>query len=160
MLAAWLSRVPTVLQEQNAVLGRANRFLAGRVTAIAGGQRRLVGGEALAGKLVHTGTPVRDAVRAAAVIPYEPPDPGGEFRLLVVGGSQDARILAERVPPALAALPPSFRVRLKLVQQCRPEDLAEVQRHYEAAGISAELQPFFPDLARRIADSHLVISRS
>lgn len=160
MLAASLARVPTIIHDQNAVLGRANRFLAPRMDRIATSSGRVRLAEDLRGKAVETGNPIRDAVLEAARRPYPPLEAGGPLRLLVFGGSQGARFLSEVVPAALERLPAELRARLVLVQQCRPEDLEAVRAAYARLGVVAELQPFFRDLPLRIAESHLVISRS
>jgi UDP-N-acetylglucosamine--N-acetylmuramyl-(pentapeptide) pyrophosphoryl-undecaprenol N-acetylglucosamine transferase len=161
MLAATRAKVPTIIHDQNAVLGRANRFLAARVTAIAtsfdkvGGTGRLIGD-----RVVETGNPVRAAVLEAARVPYPERGAADPFRLLVFGGSQGARFMSDLVPPAVAALSPELRGRLRIVQQCRAEDLGRVTEAYKAAGVAAELQPFFRDMPARIASSHLVVCRS
>lgn len=158
LLAASLRGVPTVVHEANAVMGRANRFLARRTTAVATSfaTTRLLDDPA---KAVTTGNPVRPRVVAAAG-PYDVPAAGGPFRLVVFGGSQGARVFSELVPPALALLPPELRARLRLVQQVRPEDMARVRAGYSELGIEAELLSFFPDLPERIAGAHLVVCRS
>lgn len=160
MLAARLTRTPSVLHEQNAVMGRANRMLARGVTAIAESFAATCAGTRFAEKAVHTGNPVRGAVLAAAATPYEAPQAGGEWRLLVFGGSQGARFFSDAMPEALAMLAPADRARLRLVQQCRPEDLERVRAAYDRLGITAELAEFFTDMPARIAASHLVICRS
>lgn len=161
MLAAARAKVPTVIHDQNAVLGRANRFLSSRVTAIATSFDKVGGTEKVIGdRIVETGNPVRAAVIAAAKTPYPPTGAGDPFRLLVFGGSQGARFMSDLVPPAIAALAPELRARLRIVQQCRAEDLDRVSAAYQAAGIAAELQPFFRDMPARIAASHLVVCRS
>lgn len=160
MLAATWAKVPTVVHEQNAVLGRANRFLASRVTRIATSFAHVGGAEALAAKIVQTGNPVRAAVRAAAATPYPERTAVDPFRLLVFGGSQGARFLSDIVPAAIAALPPEVLGRISVVQQCRPEDVARVRQAYDLLGVAAELQPFFADMPARIAEAHLVVSRS
>jgi UDP-N-acetylglucosamine--N-acetylmuramyl-(pentapeptide) pyrophosphoryl-undecaprenol N-acetylglucosamine transferase len=161
LLAARLAGIPSVLHEQNAVMGRANRMLAGRVDAIALSFERTIHVEgALAAKARHTGNPVRDAVIAAAATPYPPLAADGPFQLLVFGGSQGARYFSDLLPPALAQLPGDVRGRLRVVQQCREEDLARVEAAYRAAGIVSNLSTFFPDLPGIIANSHLVIARS
>jgi UDP-N-acetylglucosamine--N-acetylmuramyl-(pentapeptide) pyrophosphoryl-undecaprenol N-acetylglucosamine transferase len=161
VLAATLRRVPTIIHEQNAVMGRANKLLAPRVSRIAltfsGVLDRM---PALAGKAAHTGNPVRPAVAAAAATPYPALQSDGLFRLLVFGGSQGARIMAEIVPAAIERLDPALRVRLLLAQQARSEDMAQVRQNYARLNISAEVAPFFPDLPARIAAAHLVVSRS
>ncbi len=160
VLAATLLGVPSLIHEQNGVLGRANRLLAPRVTAIGTGFAAVKGlGGALAAKVRHVGNPIRPAVLAAAT-PYEGPQPGGEFRLLVTGGSQGARVMTDVVPAAAARLPADLRARLSVVQQARGEDLERAKAAYAAAGIAAEVEPFFGDLPARIARAHLVIGRA
>jgi UDP-N-acetylglucosamine--N-acetylmuramyl-(pentapeptide) pyrophosphoryl-undecaprenol N-acetylglucosamine transferase len=109
---------------------------------------------------VLVGNPVRDRVRAVAGIPYPELQPGGPLRLLVFGGSQGARALADLVPPAIAELSPELRARLRVTQQCRPEDLDRVAESYRQAKVNVELRAFFDDLPERMAAAHLVISRS
>jgi UDP-N-acetylglucosamine--N-acetylmuramyl-(pentapeptide) pyrophosphoryl-undecaprenol N-acetylglucosamine transferase len=147
-------RPPVVLHEQNAVLGRANRFLARHADILAlsfEGTERVPETAAT----VVTGNPVRPAIRE---MPYTPPR--DVLRLLVLGGSLGARVFSDVVPPALVALPEPIRSRLSVVQQCRAEDLDRVQAAYHAAGITAELATFFPDVAERLAVAHLVIARA
>ncbi|MBB5753021.1 undecaprenyldiphospho-muramoylpentapeptide beta-N-acetylglucosaminyltransferase [Prosthecomicrobium pneumaticum] len=160
MLAAARSGVPTVIHDANAVLGRANRLLARGATAIATSFETVGHGEAYRAKTVMTGNPVRLAVRDAAEAPYPSTAPGEPLRLVVFGGSQGARFFSELLPAALGLLSAGERARLKLVQQCRPEDLEGVRKAYREQGVSAELGPFFRDLPRRIAGAHLVLSRS
>ncbi|GAB4072092.1 undecaprenyldiphospho-muramoylpentapeptide beta-N-acetylglucosaminyltransferase [Ancylobacter sonchi] len=161
LLAGTLSGRPTLIHEANGVMGRANRLLAPRVTAIALGYPDAVAGDAaLNAKAHHTGNPVRPAVQAAARVPFEPPAPGGAFRLLVFGGSQGARIMSEIVPPAVEKLSPALRTRLRITQQCRTEDMAAARATYDRLGVSAELAPFFDDLPARMALAHLVVARS
>ena len=161
MVAATMAHRPTVIHEQNAVLGRANRLLAGRVDRIATSFPQVAHIEArLADRLVHTGMPVRAAVAALGGTPYPTPAPDGPLRLLVLGGSQGARVLSEVVPAALARLPDDLRPRLEVAQQCRPEDLAGVEQAYRDSGIRATLASFFADAPERIAQAHLVIARA
>lgn len=160
LLAASLMGYPTVLHEQNAVMGRANRFLAGRVNRIATGfPQRAGAGAAITAKSVHTGNPVRPAVIAAALQDY-PSFEDGVLRLLVTGGSQGARVMSDVVPAAMALLNADERARLRLVQQARGEDEARVREAYAGLGFEGEVAPFFADLPARIAASHLVIARS
>jgi len=150
-------RPPVILHEQNAVLGRANRFLAHHADALALSFAATDLVPAVAARVV-TGNPVRAAIAALAELPYAPPT--GTLRLLVLGGSLGARVFSDVVPPALAALPESLRSRLAVVQQCRAEDLARVRAAYASAGIAAELATFFPDVAEKLAAAHLVIARA
>jgi len=160
VLAAGLRRIPSVIHEQNGVMGRANRLLAPRVTAIATSFAGVVDADpALAAKATRTGNPLRPAV-LAAIAPYAPPEPNGPLRLLAFGGSQGARIMSDVVPPAVERLDPAVRARLSVVQQARPEDLERVRATYARLGVAAEVAPFFQDLPARIAAAHLVVSRS
>lgn len=161
LVAARMLGIPTLIHEQNAVLGRANRALAGKASAIATSFRktRFLDG-ALADKARFTGNPVRDVVIEAARTPYPELAPGGPLKLLVFGGSQGARFFSELVPPALATLPASLRQRLKVVLQARAEDVSQVTAETAAAEVNAEIATFFKDLPRIMADSHLVIARA
>jgi UDP-N-acetylglucosamine--N-acetylmuramyl-(pentapeptide) pyrophosphoryl-undecaprenol N-acetylglucosamine transferase len=159
VLAAVWRGVPSLIHDANAVIGRANRLLAPRVTAIGTTFPDVFGGEpALAAKATLTGNPVRPAVVAAAATPY--PAPSDRLKLLVFGGSQGARIMADIVPPALELLEAALRPRLLIVQQARQEDLDRVRATYASLSVAAEVTPFFSDLPLRMAASHLVVSRS
>jgi UDP-N-acetylglucosamine--N-acetylmuramyl-(pentapeptide) pyrophosphoryl-undecaprenol N-acetylglucosamine transferase len=161
LVAARLRGIPTAIHEQNAVLGRANKMLAKRVTAIATSFERTKFLEGkLAEKAVLTGNPVRQAVTDAAARPYEPPTSDAVIRLLIFGGSQGARFFSDTVPLTLFALPDDIRKRLRVVQQAREEDIARVSDAYAEANISAEIAAFFADLPARMASSHLVIGRA
>ncbi|MBV9827261.1 MAG: undecaprenyldiphospho-muramoylpentapeptide beta-N-acetylglucosaminyltransferase [Alphaproteobacteria bacterium] len=161
MLAAMQLGVPTVIHEQNAVLGRANRLLARRVKKIATGFAETFGLRPEAQqRAVYTGNPVRPAIRRAAEVPYRAPQPGQPFELLILGGSQGARIFSDVVPPALAALPSHLRTALRVSQQARPEDCERVIAALRDAGIEAEVQSFFKDVPERLARAQLAICRS
>ena len=160
LLAAAILGAPTVLHEQNAVMGRANRFLAGRVDAIATGFEQLGGvSNAILAKARHTGNPVRPAVIAAAQTPY-PVNDGARLNVLVTGGSQGAKVMSDIVPAAMELLGADVRARVKLVQQARGEDEARVKEVYGRLGLAAEVAPFFADLPARMAGAHLVVARS
>jgi UDP-N-acetylglucosamine--N-acetylmuramyl-(pentapeptide) pyrophosphoryl-undecaprenol N-acetylglucosamine transferase len=161
VIAATLRGLPTVIHDSNAVIGRANRMLAPRVTAIATTFDGVLDAEPkLAAKATRTGNPVRPAVVAAAATPYPPLSGSETLRLLVFGGSQGARIMADIVPPAMAKLEPHLQMRLKITQQVRDEDIPRVREIYARAQIAHEIAPFFADLPARMAASHLVVSRS
>jgi UDP-N-acetylglucosamine--N-acetylmuramyl-(pentapeptide) pyrophosphoryl-undecaprenol N-acetylglucosamine transferase len=161
LLAARLRKIPSALHEQNAVMGRANRMLARRVSAIAASFEGTKALETAAQALTTvTGNPVRQVVIDWSRQAYAAPDMGGAIRLLVFGGSQGARYFSESVPPALALLPGDLRQRLSVVQQCREEDLASVKEAYGRANIAASLAPFFANLPEIMASSHLVIARA
>jgi UDP-N-acetylglucosamine--N-acetylmuramyl-(pentapeptide) pyrophosphoryl-undecaprenol N-acetylglucosamine transferase len=152
---------PTVLHEQNGVMGRANRLLAARVTAIATGFRTLARLDPrLQGKITFTGNPVRREVIAAAATSYAAPELSGKLRLLVFGGSQGARVMAEIVPAAVERLAAALRARLALVQQARAEDLDTVRGTYARLGVAADCAPFFSELPARMAAAHLIVARS
>ena len=159
LFAATRRNIPTLIHEQNAVMGRANRALAARVTAIAGGFMAEGEGSA-AGKMVVTGNPVRPSVIEAAKSAYPALDGTRPFRLLVFGGSQGAQFFSEAVPFAIGALPEEARRRGAVTQKARPEDEKAVRAAYAGMGVAAEISPFFGDLAARMAAAHLVISRS
>jgi len=158
LYAATRRGVPTMIHEQNAVMGRANRALARRVSAIAGGFLSPSGIHA--DKIVVTGNPVRPAVIEASRSEYSPSKSGEPFNLLVFGGSQGAQYFSSAVPAAIAQLAPELRARLRVVQQARDEDVADVRAAYERLGVPAEIAPFFTDMADRMARAHFVISRS
>jgi UDP-N-acetylglucosamine--N-acetylmuramyl-(pentapeptide) pyrophosphoryl-undecaprenol N-acetylglucosamine transferase len=161
VLAATWRRIPTLIHEQNAVMGRANKLLAPRVSAIALSFTGVLDqAPRLAAKAAHTGNPVRPAVLAAAALPYPALATDGLVRLLIFGGSQGARVMSEIVPAAIERLDQALRVRLLLAQQARGEDLAQVRETYGRLRVSAEVAPFFPDLPARIAAAHLVVARS
>lgn len=158
LLAAQGMGIATVIHEQNAVLGRVNRLLARKVDAIATAYPevdRLP--PACGGKVALVGNPVRDEVLALRLQPF----PAGEdLNLLVTGGSQGATILSTVVPEGLSLLPAPWRARLKVVQQCRAEDIEGVRARYAELGIEAELATYLPDLPARLARANLVIARA
>ncbi|WP_377296224.1 undecaprenyldiphospho-muramoylpentapeptide beta-N-acetylglucosaminyltransferase [Rhizobium sp. SGZ-381] len=159
LLASTGLGIPSLVHEQNAVMGRANKALASRVSAIAGGF--LPEGEGPhAAKIVTTGNPVRPAVLAAAATPYVPSAGNDPFRLVVFGGSQGAKFFSGAIPTALALLPEDLRARIVLTQQARPEDRPQVDQCMGKLKMTADVSPFFGDMAERIAAAHLVISRS
>lgn len=161
LLAAAHQKLPTVIHEQNAILGRANRLLAPRARRIATAFAEVLRlRPADRPRVVETGNPVRPAITALRGTPYAPPGPAAPFELLILGGSQGARILSEVVPAALALLPESLRRRLRVTQQARPEDLEGVRAAHAASGVAAEIKCFFDDVPARLARAHLVISRS
>ncbi|MEN9682981.1 MAG: undecaprenyldiphospho-muramoylpentapeptide beta-N-acetylglucosaminyltransferase, partial [Pseudomonadota bacterium] len=159
--AATSAGLPSVIHEQNAVLGRVNRFLAGRVDVIATSYREV---DRLkpkhAGKVALVGNPVRTEVLALREQPFPALTPDGLLRVLVTGGSQGASVLSQVVPDGLAMLPPALRSRLQVTQQCRAEDIEAVRARYAAHGIPAELGTYFEDMASRLADAHLFIGRA
>jgi UDP-N-acetylglucosamine--N-acetylmuramyl-(pentapeptide) pyrophosphoryl-undecaprenol N-acetylglucosamine transferase len=156
--AAWRLRLPRLIHEQNAVLGRVNRLFAARVDCVACGTWPVTNAPKGA-RLIHLGNPVRAAVLAAAATPYTPPG-AGPLSLLVFGGSQGASAFATLVPAAVALLPAPLRARLGVTQQTRPGEEGQVAAAYAKAGIAPELAPFFADLPARIAAAQLVIARA
>jgi UDP-N-acetylglucosamine--N-acetylmuramyl-(pentapeptide) pyrophosphoryl-undecaprenol N-acetylglucosamine transferase len=157
MAAAMIMRRPRMIHEQNGVLGRVNTIFAKRVTKIACGTWPTTLPEGVHGE--HTGNPVRGAVLARAGAGYIEP---GDYpmSILVIGGSQGARILSDAVPAAIAALPDAIRRFVRVSHQARPEDMERVQSAYAQSGIKADVQPFFTDIPERMAEAQLVISRS
>jgi len=161
VLAAATQGRRTVIHEQNAVLGRANRLLAPFVTAVACAFPTLLkASPRVRDAATVVGTPVRPDIRALIDVAYAPPSPDGPIRLLVTGGSQGARLLSELVPAAVAALPEVLRTRLEVWQQARPESLDLARSLYADALVKAEVAPFFRDMASRLGAAHLVIGRA
>ncbi|HMF26555.1 MAG TPA: undecaprenyldiphospho-muramoylpentapeptide beta-N-acetylglucosaminyltransferase [Pseudolabrys sp.] len=159
LLAASWRGVPSVLHEQNGVMGRANRLLAPRITAIATGFPTLKNiNRHWRSKMTFTGNPVRPQVIAAAATPYTPDK--DKLRLLVFGGSQGAHVMSEIVPAAIGLLDAALGMRLSIVQQARAEDVEAVRENYRRLGIAAEIAPFFSDLPARMTAAQLVVSRS
>ncbi|MBY5797856.1 undecaprenyldiphospho-muramoylpentapeptide beta-N-acetylglucosaminyltransferase [Rhizobium leguminosarum] len=159
LLAATRLGVPSMIHEQNAVMGRANKALATRVQAIAGGFLP-EGSGAFPDKTVTTGNPVRPAIIAAAEVPYTPSHAGDAFNLVVFGGSQGAQYFSKTLPTAISLLDDAFRVRLRITQQVRPEDMEMVSGCVAKLEMDADIAPFFTDMAERLARAHLVICRS
>lgn len=161
LLAATSAGIPTLIHEQNAVLGRVNRYLAGKVNAIAISYREVARlDEKYAAKVHLIGNPVREDVLALREQTYPAFTENGLLRVLVTGGSQGARVLSEVVPDGLAMLQPALRTRLQVIQQCRAEDIEAVRQRYASHDIPAELGTYFEDMAERLADAHLFIGRS
>lgn len=161
MLAARMRGIPTAIHEQNAVLGRANRFLCRRVNAIATSFQGVKGIDVgTATKVRFTGNPVRDIVLEWAREDYTPPNASGPFQILIFGGSQGARFFSDTLPQVLATYSPDARAALRIVQQAREEDVARVEAAYNAAGIHAYVQSFFSNLPEAMAQAHLVIGRA
>ena len=161
LLAATSAKIPAIIHEQNAVLGRVNRLLAKRVDAIATSYRevdRLA--EKYRGKVHLVGNPVRAEVLTLRDEPFPPFTEEGLLRILVTGGSQGARVLSEVVPDGLAMLQTALRLRLQVTQQCRPEDIDAVRSRYAGHDIPAELGTYFENMAERLADAHLFIGRA
>ena len=157
LVAAWVLRKPRMIHEQNGVLGRVNRLFARRVMAVACGTWPTAMPAGVVG--IHTGNPVRASILERSGAGYIAP---GDYPMdiLVIGGSQGARILSDVVPAAIAALPEAIRRRLRLTQQARAEDVDRVIAAYDQAGIAAEVAPFFADIPRRLSEAQLVISRA
>ena len=159
--AATSAGIPSVIHEQNAVLGRVNRFLASRVDAIATSYSQVDRlADKLASKVHLVGNPVRAEVLALRDQPFPPFTEDGLLRVLVTGGSQGASVLSDVVPDGLAMLPPALRGRLQVTQQCRPEDIEAVRARYAGHDIPAELGTYFENMAERLADAHLFIGRA
>jgi UDP-N-acetylglucosamine--N-acetylmuramyl-(pentapeptide) pyrophosphoryl-undecaprenol N-acetylglucosamine transferase len=157
LAAAWALRLPRMIHEQNGVPGRVNRLFAPRVDAVACGTWPTDLPQGVVG--IHTGNPVRAAVLERAGASYIVPGPY-PMSLLVIGGSQGARILSDTVPDAIAALPAALRGHLRIAHQARAEDLERVRAAYAALGVEAEVEPFFTDIPRRLSEAQLVISRA
>lgn len=161
LFAATGAGIPSVIHEQNAVLGRVNRLLAGRVDAIATSYDevdRLRPGHSV--KTFRVGNPVRPEVLALRDEDYPALPEDGLLRVVVTGGSQGASVMSQVVPDGLAMLPPAVRTRLQVTQQCRAEDVAAVRERYASHDIPAELATYFENMAAHLADAHLFIGRA
>jgi len=161
LLAASAMRIPTVLHEQNAVMGRVNRLLAGDAEAIGTAYDQI---DRLKPKYerkaVLVGNPVRKEIARLGELPFPPFDEVAPLKILVTGGSQGATILSQVVPEGLGMLEPSLRRRLQVVQQCRPDDIERVRKQYADLGIPAELMTYIEDMDAKLGDAHLVIGRA
>ena len=161
MLAAVFGGYRTAIHEQNAVLGRANRLLAPWVARIATSFENSSGLPAqVSGKTVHTGMPVRPSIAAMRERSYPALTGDGPINLLILGGSQGARMTSEVVPHAVGLLAGEWRERLRIAQQCRPEDLDRANATYRRLGVKAELAAFFRDVPERLSQAHLLICRA
>lgn len=161
MIGAVFNGVPTFIHEQNGVMGRANRFVARYVKAIATGFEHPKGlTKALAAKSHYVGNPIRPLVREAMRVPYPSLEPQSVFHLLITGGSQGARVMSTVVPEAIALLPADLKARLRITHQARGDDLETARRLYQATGVDADIRVFFDDLPIQIAHAHLVIGRA
>ncbi|MEO6432539.1 MAG: undecaprenyldiphospho-muramoylpentapeptide beta-N-acetylglucosaminyltransferase [Sphingomicrobium sp.] len=161
LLAANALHLQTVLHEQNAVMGRVNRLLAGEAEAIGTAYDEI--GRVKPrdrDKIVLVGNPVRSEITRLGEMPFPAIDQFGPFKILITGGSQGASVLSEVVPEGLALLEPSLRHRLQVVQQCRPDDIDAVRDRYQQLGIPAELITYIEDMAAKLADAHLFVGRA
>lgn len=161
LMAARAHKVPILIHEQNSVLGRVNRAMATSAAIVACGFERLdrLPTKAADRKRV-VGNPVRLPILAVRERPYPEAPAGGELHLLIIGGSQGARLFGTVVPAAIALLPEALRARLKVVHQVREEQIAEAQKVYQNAKVDAQVAAFFTDIAQRLGAAHLVISRA
>jgi UDP-N-acetylglucosamine--N-acetylmuramyl-(pentapeptide) pyrophosphoryl-undecaprenol N-acetylglucosamine transferase len=162
MVAATSRGLPTIIHEQNAVLGRANRLVSKRVSTIAASFDETIGiDDEYSAKVIVTGNPVRATFSAARNQDYPQIRPNGEgVKILVLGGSQGATIFSDIVPQAIGGMPATLRRRFAITQQCRPEDIDRVRAKYDTAGISVELSTFFEDVPGQMAAAHIVITRA
>ncbi len=159
VLAATQLGIPAIVHEQNAILGRANRLLARRVNCVC--LSIDLARPAPAGAvIVRTGMPVRSGVAALRGAPYAVPTTDGPFRLLILGGSQGARVFSDVVPAAVKLLPDALRKRLEISQQCRPEEMERTQDAYHDSGAHVQLRHFFDNVPELLAHAHLLVARS
>lgn len=161
LMAAFAEKIPTIVHEQNAVLGRVNRLVASRVSAIATSYPDVARLRPAHRAKTHlVGNPVRREILDIRARPYPVIEEDGIFRILVTGGSQGATVLSEVVPDGLALLPVHFRQRLQVTHQARIEDIDAARAKYLEHGIPAELATYLPDLPEHLAWAHLVIARA
>ena len=153
--------IPLILHEQNALMGRANRFLAKSALAIglSFSETALIS-SALQQKVTVTGNPIRTDVMAIASKEFQAPDEKNPFHILVTGGSQGSRILGQVIPKALSLLPEALRARIIMTQQCRADNIDDAKKIYQEAGVQATLLPFIDDMPAQLSKAHLVIARA
>jgi UDP-N-acetylglucosamine--N-acetylmuramyl-(pentapeptide) pyrophosphoryl-undecaprenol N-acetylglucosamine transferase len=159
VLAATYLQIPTVIHEQNAILGRANRMLVRRVDRVCT-TLDLAKPITTTAQVIRTGLPVRPSIAAQSGVPYAAPTADGPFRLLVLGGSQGAKVFSDVIPAAMKLLPEPLRKRMEISQQCRPEELDRTHTLYHEAGVHVQLRAFFDNVPELMSNAHLVISRS
>jgi len=161
LMAAREKKIPILIHEQNSVLGRVNRAMAGSAAIVACGFERLdrLPAKAQARKRV-VGNPVRLPILAVRERPYPEAASGGRLNILITGGSQGARLFGEVIPAGIAMLPPALRARLDIAHQVREEQVAEAKKVYQKAKVNAEVAPFFTDMGQRLGAAQLVISRA
>jgi UDP-N-acetylglucosamine--N-acetylmuramyl-(pentapeptide) pyrophosphoryl-undecaprenol N-acetylglucosamine transferase len=159
--AAQKKNIPTIIHEQNAILGRANAILAPKADRIALPLSDVTGlNDEDKSRTVITGNPVRSDIAALYNEPYPALEQDGVIKILVLGGSLGASVFSKILPDMIDQLPDHYRSRLEIVQQCRSEEIEEVRKRYNKSGVKADLETFFDDVAKRLAECHLVISRS
>ncbi|MGE0739895.1 MAG: undecaprenyldiphospho-muramoylpentapeptide beta-N-acetylglucosaminyltransferase [Hyphomonadaceae bacterium] len=161
LMAARAHKIPILIHEQNSVLGRVNRAMATSSRVVACGFERLDRLPPKAAERKHVvGNPVRLPILAVRERPYPEAPAGARLNLLIIGGSQGARLFGDVIPAAIASLPPDLRERLDVVHQVREEQVAAAKKVYKTAKVSADVAPFFNDMGQRLGACHLVISRA
>lgn len=160
MIAALTLGKKTIIHEQNSVLGRTNRLLAQFVDKIATSFPTTMYTEKYSAKTISTGNPVRASVAKVREMPYQKPDNDSKFNILITGGSQGAKIFGTLITNAILAIDKKYHPKIKVIQQCREEDIAQVNDDYKKAGVEADVAPFFSDMPKRLAEAHLVIARA
>lgn len=159
--AARSLKIPTCLHEQNAVLGKVNRMMAKSVDAVAlSFEDTQKANWDKYNFVAVTGNPVRKEVVDIGDLYYPTLGDDRIFRILVIGGSQGAKIFSEVVPQAISTLPRASQRRLQVTQQCREEDIEAVRELYADTKIAVELTTFIDDLPNCMRWSHLVIGRA
>lgn len=152
-LAAWLSGVPLLIHEQNAVAGYANRLLAwfARRVLLA-----FPGALPARGSCVRTGNPVRRELLELAPPQARFADRSGPLRILVLGGSQGARPLNRQVPEGLAGL----GVECRVLHQAGRRNAAEVRSAYRRLGLESDVRDFIEDMAGVYAWADVAVCRA
>jgi UDP-N-acetylglucosamine--N-acetylmuramyl-(pentapeptide) pyrophosphoryl-undecaprenol N-acetylglucosamine transferase len=155
IMAAKMLGIKAVICEQNAVLGRVNKIAASFVEKICTTFPDTKGiKDKHKNKVVITGTPVRKDILKGKK------DPSNKFHLLIIGGSQGARILSQIVPKAISHLPKAIQSQLIITQQAQPDLAEEVLKSYGSTSCQVEIKPFFQDIAKRIYNADLLICRA
>ncbi len=161
LYAAQRQKIPTILHEQNAIIGKANAMLAKKACRIASSVPTLQGiDDATRPRTIFTGNPVREDIAALYDKPYPELEEGATLCILVMGGSLGAKVFSDILPKALSRLPDTARARLQIIQQCREQFIDQTRAAYKQANIDAEISPFIHDVAKQLQRAHLFIGRS
>ena len=157
ILIAKVFKIKSIIHEQNAVLGRVNKFFSKSVTAVA---CSFWPTQAPSGTTMYfTGNPIRNTVVDKGPSIFNLPLTG-PLNLVVIGGSQGAKIFSRLLPEAVETLPVKLRNRLRITHQARLPDCRELRHSYEKLGVKATVEDFFQNVERIFSSAHLIVARA
>ena len=159
LIAAKFLRIPIIIHEQNAILGRANRFLSKFANILALSFKDTKFNENYC-KSIFIGNPVREEFNIIGKLKYNPPEQGKQFSILIMGGSLGASFFSDKIPTILCSLPIELKKRLKVFHQVKEEEMINVKKIYEKNKINSEVKSFFEDIFIQFKKAHLIIARS